>query len=195
MKIKSKACRLFLLVAFLMTVLPLPQPSLAQEREGDPTLTLFSGRYSYHHEVTHDRAIGLTLTLFSGRYSYYHEVTPGKDNSFNLEIRNTGSKAITNIRLSSEKPEGWVIDLELEEIDYLSPGSLLTVDVNIKPAPKASKGEYRVTFIAKANEILTEQGIWVTVKAASLWPWIGAGVVLVVVAGFIFIFMRFGRQK
>ena len=173
MKIKSKACRLFLLVAFLMTVLLLPQPSLAQEREVD-----------------------LTLTLLSGRYSYYHEATAGKDNIFYLEIRNTGSKAITDIRLSSAKPEGWVIDFELEEIDYLGPGSLRIVDINIKPAPKAAKGEYRVPLIAEVNEILkVEIYPWVTVKAASFWPWIGAGIVLVVVAGFIFIFMRFGRQK
>ncbi len=173
MKIKSKACRLFLLVAVLMTVLLLPQPSQAQEREAD-----------------------LTLTLFSGRYSYYYEVTAGKDNIFYLEIRNTSSKAITDIRLSSDEPEGWVIDLELEEIDYLGPGSFQTVDVNIKPAPKAAKGEYRVTLIAEANEILrVESTSWVTVKAAPFWPWIGAGVALVVVAVFIFIFMRFGRQK
>jgi uncharacterized membrane protein len=173
MKIKSKACRLFLLVAVLMTVLLLPQPSLAQEREAD-----------------------LTLTLFSGRYSYYHEVTAGKDNSFYLEIRNTGNEAITNIRLSSDQPEGWVIDLELEEIDYLGPGSLRTVDVNIKPAPKDAKGEYRVTFIAEVNEIQrVESTSWVTVEGTSFWPWIGAGIVLVVVATFIFIFMRFGRQK
>ena len=173
MKIKSKACRLFLLVAVLMTVLLLPQPSLAQEREA-----------------------GLTLMLFSGTYSHYHEVTAGKDNSFFLEIRNTGNEAITNIKLSSYKSEGWVIDFELEEIDYLGPGSLRTVDVNIKPAPKAAKGEYRVTLIAEANEILrVESTSWVTVKAAPFWPWIGAGIVLAVVAAFIFIFMRFGRQK
>ncbi len=173
MKIKSKACRLFLLVAFLMTVLLLPQPSLAQEREAD-----------------------LTLTLLSGRYSYYYEVTAGKDNIFYLEIRNTSSKAITDIRLSSDEPEGWVIDLELEEVDYLGPGSFQTVDVNIKPAPKAAKGEYRVIFIAEANELLrVESTSWVTVKTASFWPWVGAGIVLVVVAAFIFIFMRFGRQK
>ena len=61
MKIKSKACRLFLLGAFLMTVLLLPQPSLAKERE-----------------------VHLTLTLLSGRYSYYHEATAGKDNIFYL---------------------------------------------------------------------------------------------------------------
>ncbi len=172
MKIKSKACRLFLLAAVLMTVL-LPQPSLAQEREAD-----------------------LTLMLFSGRYSYSREATAGKDNIFYLEIRNTGDKAITDIRLSSDEPEGWVIDLELEEIDYLGPGSLRTVDVNIKPAPKAAKGEHRVTFIAETNELLrVESYSWVTVEAASFWPWLGAGIALVVVAAFIFIFIRFGRQK
>ncbi len=173
MKIKSKACRLFLLAAVLMTVLLLPQPGLAQEREAD-----------------------LTLVLLSGRYFYNHEVTAGKDNIFYLEINNTGSKAFTDIRLSSDKPEGWVIDLELEEIDYLGPGSSRWVDVNIKPAPKDTKGEYRVTFIAETNEILrVESTSWITVEAASPWPWIGAGVALIVIIGFIFIFMRFGRQK
>ncbi len=179
MKIKSKACRLFLLVAVLMPVLLFPQPGLAQGIE--PPL---------------NRESGLTLTLLSGRYAYNHEVTAGEDNSFYLELRNTGDEAITNIRLSSDKPEGWVIDLELEEIDYLGPGSLRTVDVNIKPAPEAAKEEYRVTFIAEANEILrVESNSWVTVKAASPWPWVGAGIALAVVAVFIFIFMRSGRQK
>ena len=178
MKIKSKACRLFLLAAVLMTVL-LPQPGLAQGIE--PPL---------------NRESGLTLTLLSGRYSYNLEVTAGEDNSFYLEIRNHGDEAITNIRLSSDKPEGWVIDLELEEIDYLGPGSLRAVDVNIKPPPEAAKDEYRVTFIAEANEIIrVESYSWVTVKGTSPWPWVGAGIVLVVVAVFIFIFMRFGRQK
>lgn len=170
MTIKSKACWLFLLVAVLMTAL-LPQPSLAQERELD-----------------------LTLTLLPGRYPYYNEVKAGEDNTFFLEVRNTGSKAITNIRLSSDKPEGWVIEFEPQKLDYLGPGSLQTINVNIKPVPKVVEGEYRVTFIAEANEILrVESTSWVTVKTASPWPWIGAGIVLVVVAAFIFIFRRYGR--
>jgi uncharacterized membrane protein len=133
------------------------------------------------------------LTLLSGQYSYF-EVATGEDNSFYLELRNTGDEAITNIRLSSAKPEDWVIGLELEEIDYLGPGSLRTVDVSIEPAPKAAKGEHRVIFIAEANEILRVESIsWMTVKTASFWPWVGAGIALVIITGFIFVFMRFGR--
>ena len=173
MRIESKACRLFLLVVFLITVPLFSQLSLAQEGE-----------------------TGLTLTLLSSRYSYHHEVTNGKDNSFYLELRNTSDKTITNIRLSSDKPADWIIDFSLEEIDYLSPGNFQTVDVNIKPALKAIKREHRVTFIAEANEMLrVESTSWVTVKATSPWPWIGAGIVLAIIAAFIFIFMHFDRQK
>jgi len=159
------------LVAVWMTVL-LPQPSLAQEKEVD-----------------------LLLTLFSGSHSYYYEATAGKDNIFYLEIRNIGSRALRNIRLSSDKPEGWVIDFEPQKLEYIDPSSLRTVLVNIKPPNSASKREYGVTIIAEANEIRKVESTRVTVKAVSLWPWIGAGVVLVIAAAFIFIFMHFGRQK
>lgn len=169
MQIKGKACWLFLLTAVLMAMLLLPQPNLAQERK-----------------------VELALTLLP----YRAEAKAGEDNTFFLEVRNIGSRAITNIRLSSVKPEeGWVIDFNPGEIAHLAPGSLQTVDVNIKPPSSAAKGGYSITVIAEANEIRQVESIWVSVKTASFWLWIGAGIVLAVIAGFIFVFMRSGRQK
>ncbi len=169
MKITGKAFWLFLVTAVLMTVSLLPRPALAQARTD------------------------LTLTLLP--YGYYLEATAGKDNLFYLEIRNIGTAAITDIRLSSDTPEGWTIDFSPAEIDYLGPKSLQTVDVNIKPPGNAARGEQRVTLIATANEIRKIESLWVTVKAASFWLWVGIGIAVVVTAAFIFIFMRFGRQK
>ncbi len=168
-KINGHACWLFLFMATLMTTLLLPQLILAQERQTDLTLKLVS--HWSHIETTAD-----------------------KDNNFFLEVNNIGSKAITNIRLSSDKPEGWVIDFRPAEIDYLSPGSLQTVDVNIKPPRNTGRGEHEISFIAEANEIRKVEKFWVTVKSA-LWLWVGAGAVLIVVATFVLIYMRFGRQK
>ncbi|TET25649.1 MAG: hypothetical protein E3J67_03435, partial [Dehalococcoidia bacterium] len=125
---------------------------------------------------------------------YSIEATAGKDNIFFLEINNIGSKAITDIKLSSDKPEGWVIDFKPREIDYLGPGRIQTVDVNIQPPGNAARGEHEVNFIAEANEIRKVEKFWVTVKPA-LWLWVGVGVALVVVVGFVLIYMRFGRQK
>ncbi len=136
----------------------------------------------------------LTLTLVYGDYRYYNKLTAGKDNTFYLEIRNTGSKAITNIRFSSDKPEGWVIEFSPGGIDYLGSDSLQTVDVNIKPDGKTAGGEYRVTLIAEANEIRKVTSTWVTVKSSS-WLWVGAIGVFIVVAVFIAIFVRFSRQQ
>lgn len=158
-----------------MTILLLPQPALAQERQIDLTLRLFSR-------------------------GSYNEVIAGKDNSFYLEISNIGNKAIADIKLSSDKPEGWVIDFKTEKIDYLSPGSLQTIDVNIKSPENVSGGEYGVNIIAEANEIRKVEKFWVTVKTTSvkttsLWLWVGAGVVLAAIIAFVLIYRRFGRQK
>jgi len=160
---------LFVMMAVLITALS-PRPILAQEGK-----------------------IGLNLSLVSGRY--YNKVTAGKDNIFFLEIRNTGDKAITNIRLSSIKREGWVIDFKPSKIDYLGPGNFQTVDLNIRPPDRTAEGGYEVTLIAESNEIRKVLGIQTTVEAPKgYWLWIGGILLLVVVAGFIIVFLRFGRH-
>ncbi len=169
MRIGGNICRLLLCVMGLMLILS-PSMVLAQEEK-----------------------IGLTLRLVNGRYS--NEVEPGKDNIFYLEIRNTGNRALTNIRFSSVKPEGWVIDFKPGNIDDLGPGNFQTVDVNIKPPDKTTEERYKVTLIAESNEIRKVLGIQTTVEAPEgYWLWIGGIVLLVVIAGFIVVLMRFGRQ-
>ena len=153
-----------------MTILLLSQPVLAQERQTDLTLRL----------VSNWRNI---------------EATAGKDNIFFLEINNIGNKAITDIKLSSDIPEDWVVNFNPEHIEYLAPGSLQTVDVNIRPPKNIGRGEYEINFIAEASDIRKVEKAWVTVKLASLWVWVGAGGVLIVVIAFVLIYMRFGRQK
>ncbi len=135
----------------------------------------------------------LTLRLVSD--SYYNRITAGKDKTIFLEIGNAGNKAITNIRLYADLPEGWTIEFRPGLIDYLGPGSFQAVDIILRPAGNAAKGEYTVALIAEANETRRVTSIFVWVESASLlWVWVGAGVAALVIAGFILIFMRFGRQ-
>jgi len=159
----------FLLIVGLMAVLP-PRPTLAQGEK-----------------------LGLSLWLVSGPYD--NKVTPGKDNAFFLEVRNTGNQALTDIRLSSVKPEGWVINFKPGRIDYLAPSNFQTVDVNIKPPVKTRERRYTVTLVAETNEVRKVEDIWLGVEAPrGTWLWVGGIIVLVVVAGFIVVFRRFGRQ-
>ncbi len=170
MRINGKTCWLFWLTIVLMTLL-LPRQTLAQEGK-----------------------INLTLRLVSD--SYYNKVTVGKDNLFFLEVRNTGDRAITNISLSSQRPEGWAIEFKPERIDYLSAGSLQTVDVNVKPASDTDKGEYGVTIIAEASETRKSSAVRFTVETdRAVWLWGGVALVFVVAATFIVLFLRSNRQR
>jgi len=143
--------------------------------------------------LAQEEKVDLTLTLIPG--DYYKEVTPGEENILYLEIRNNGDRPITNTRLSSTEPEGWVVKFKPVSIDYLGTSSYQTVDVNIKPASNAARGEYRVNLIAEANETRRVTSIWVRVETAiSIWLWIGIAVAVLVVAGFTIVYRRFGRQ-
>ena len=137
--------------------------------------------------------VDLSLRLLSGYY--YKEVTPGSTTTLFMEVRNNGNTAITNIRLTAAKPEGWVVDFKPGSISYLSAGSSQTVDIDVTPHQNTVRGEYALTLLAEANETRTATSTILRVEDGfSLWLWVGIGVAALAIAGFIFIFLRFGRQ-
>ncbi len=97
---------------------------------------------------------------------------------------------------SSYKPEGWVVEFKPGRIDYLAAGSSQTIDVNIKPTAKATKGWQTVSLIAEANETREVMDMTKMVETSkTVWLWVGAGLGVVVIAAFTVIFMRYGRQQ
>lgn len=136
---------------------------------------------------------GLDLRLVFGGFN--DEVNPGEDNLFFMEITNSSTDTITNIEFSANSPKGWVVEFTPETIDVLSADNYLTVDVNIKPPKNTSKGRYTVTVIADSAETRRVMSIFVRVEnGISVWTWVGAIVVAVVITGFVIIFRRFGRE-
>ena len=126
---------------------------------------------------------------------YYKEVTPGEDNALYMEIRNNGDKEITNIRFDSDKPQGWVVDFHPDSISSLSAGSSQTINVNVIPSPDTSRGDYNLTFLAEANETRAAASTMLRVESgSSFWLWVGIGLAAIVIAGFVIIYLRFGRQ-
>jgi uncharacterized membrane protein len=135
----------------------------------------------------------LTLRIVSD--GYYNVITAGQEKTIFLEIGNTGSTELTNIRLSADAPKGWTIEFSPGLIDNLAPGNFQTVDILLRPAVDAEKAEHNIALIAEANETRRVTSIYVRVESASLfWVWIGIGIAALVIAGFVFIFIRFGRQ-
>jgi len=160
----------FLLASVLLNSLALPSWALAQE----------------------DR-IDLSLRLLPDYY--YREVVPGQTTTLFMEIRNNGNQAITGIRLDANEPEGWTVDFEPGSISHLGAGSSQTVDVNVTAGEKSTQGDYTITILAEANETRAATSAVLRIEdGPSFWLWIGIGIVGLVIAGFVIVFLRFGKQ-
>ncbi len=127
------------------------------------------------------------------------KATAGKDNYFNVSVTNIGSADMEKINLSSKitgGPSGWSITFSPESIDSLPAGDKREIQVNIKPTEKTISGDYMITISAEpeAKNAFGSFNLRVTVLTPTIWGWVGVGIVVLVIAGLAFMFMRLGRR-
>lgn len=175
MRVKLKRYWLLLLVMVLTTVIALPSTLAMAQKEIDGTEGLF-------------------LRMSPG--SYQNEIVRGEDNTFYIEVVNNSSEPINGINLSTNGlKEGWKVSFEPQYIEALAANSYTTVDVVVRAPDNIEKGNHNVTVIAESGGIRAVLSIYLWVEESNpLWLWIGGAIAAVVVAGFIFVFMRMGRQ-
>lgn len=122
------------------------------------------------------------------------EAMAGKKSNFSLFVKNTGSAVNRNITFSSFKPENWEVKFEPEKIDALEPNALKQIEVTVTPASQALVGDYSVGVMVNGEKSDKTVEMRVTVKASTAWGWIGIGIIILVIAGLVALFMRLGRR-
>ncbi len=158
-----------LLVGSVLAVL-LPQTAMAQAEKEDLSLRLVS-------------------------HSNYAEITAGKTKVLLLEVKNTGITAVNDIELSALQPEGWIVDFEPDRIASLNPANSGVVKVTIQTPPKSAKERHEIILRADSIAVHRAISVWMTVEAAEgMWLWVGGILAVLVAAGFVVIFLRFGRE-
>ena len=118
----------------------------------------------------------------------------GEAANLSFFVRNNGSATQSNIRFLSFKPENWKVEFDPENIDTLAPGDLKQIELTVTPSGQALVGDYSVAVRVegeKANETLE---LRTTVRASTAWGWLGIGIIVLVVAGLVALFMRMGRR-
>jgi len=169
---------------------PLPEPG-----EYLITLEATSGELSTTIELVAVITATYSLIVVPTAERYNTKAKPGKDNYFSIEVGNLGTAAIENIKFSTTKPEGWTIEFSPEKIEVLDAFDSQTMDVNIKPPTDTIAGDYNITLRASGKQAAANEiGIRVAVESPTIWGWVGVGIIVLVVAGLIVIFMRFSRR-
>jgi uncharacterized membrane protein len=169
-------------------------PSWAEPGEYQVTVEAVSGEVKATLNLTAivTAKYGMSLTTPDSLLST--KATAGKDNYFTLVVANTGSAPIDNISFSTNKPTGWTIDFTPDKVGSLAAGVSQTIDVNIKPGAKAIAGDYQVIITAKGTQSTSDISIRVTVETPTVWGWVGVVIIVLVIAGLAFVFMRFSRR-
>ena len=126
------------------------------------------------------------------------KATSGSDNYLNITVANTGTADLEKISFSSKTsaPSGWNITFDPSEIDLLAAGDTREVQVDIKPAKKTISGDYLVTISAEpqSKSAIGSFDLRVTVLTPTIWGWIGVAIVILVIAGLAYMFVRLGRR-
>src|SRR4030043_222614 len=125
--------------------------------------------------------------------------TAGEHSNFPISVTNTGSADLQKVNFSSAitgKPAGWSITFDPQNLDVLPVGAKREVQVNIKPAQKTIAGDYMVAISAnpESGYAFDPIGVRVTVLTPTTWGWVGIGIVVLVIAGLVVMFMRLGRR-
>jgi len=159
------------------------------------TLEANSGAIKDTTELTAIITAKYDLDLVPTLERYSTSAKAGQDNYFSVDIQNWGTGTVDSIAFSSYKPEGWTIDFSPNRVDSLADGDFQTIEVNIKPPPRTISGDYVITLRGSGEQVSAENiKIRVTVETPSVWGWVGIVIIVLVIAGLVFVIMRFSRR-
>jgi uncharacterized repeat protein (TIGR01451 family) len=124
------------------------------------------------------------------------EATAGDENHLTIKVKNTGTSVLKNITFSSSKPEGWTVTFKPEKIDSLAVDGSRDIDVAIKPSGKAISGDYMVNLTVSDDSYSARANLDIrtTVLTPTVWGYVGFAIVIVVIAGLVYLFIRLGRR-
>ncbi len=120
--------------------------------------------------------------------------TRGTRTSMSFFIKNSGTAPLSNIQFLSLKPENWKVEFTPEKVELLNPNEIKQIEAVITPSEAAIVGDYSVNITAEGGKVSKNLELRVTVKAKPVWGWVGIFIILIVVAGLVFVFYRFGRR-
>ncbi len=140
--------------------------------------------------VTGSYQIGMTTRT----QQFNTEATAGQESPFYVTVQNSGSAPLTNVNLSSTKPDGWTVTFNPSKVDSIDPGASKEVAMMIKPAANAIAGDYMLTVTSSNTQATLDRDVRVQVSTPTLWGWVGIAVLVVVIGGLLGLFMKLGRR-
>ena len=118
----------------------------------------------------------------------------GRQTPIPILVTNSGTILLEAVSLISQAPSGWEVAFDPPVVESLEPGTTREVVVRFEPPGNAVPGDYRVSILALSGTSGDTMALVVTVTQSTVWRWIGAGLVLLVLGGLTTLFVRLGKR-
>ncbi len=175
-------------------------PTLAEAGEYPISFTALSGPFKAEKQFkviltgTYDFIMGVPTPGDRLALRLNTSVKVGKKSDVDFVIVNTGTAPLLNLTFKSTKPEGWTLEFEPKKIDSLKPGDFRQIVTSIQTADRTIAGDYLLNVTSKNPDATKNIDFRVTVAPPTLWGWIGALIVALVILGLSAVFYRLGRR-
>lgn len=156
-----------------------------------------SGPYSQTLDLSATITGTYTMSLSTSDGLLNLSAPQGESTPITVVVTNTGSGRLEQLAFRSTKPSGWEVTFEPTDVSAIEPKASAQVIVRIKPASDAIPGDYSLTLTAYtsgSNAVSQQLSLRVTVLGSAAWGLVGLLIIVVVIAGMVFIFWRLGRR-
>jgi uncharacterized membrane protein len=170
-----------------------------------PPYSVSAGDFNFTSVVTSPDGVtmkkDLALTLKSGTgmnvvsSKLAYETKPGEIFDVVLYVSNTGQgSALTNVYLDTKAPEGWLIQVSPNRTNSIKAGESQTFTMTVQSPGNIVASDYEVNVVVKSDQAEKEKDYRITVNTESYIPYIGAGIIVLVVVGLVLIYRKYGRR-
>ena len=112
-----------------------------------------------------------------------------------IYVTNTGTATLTNVYASVTAPSGWVVTSSPNSTSTLQAGKTQTFYLSVQSPGNIVASDYSVVVTAKSDqEAAADDTFRITITTQSYIPYIGGGLILVVLVGLFFMYRKYGRR-
>jgi len=125
----------------------------------------------------------------------YHEISTGDSVTMNINVRNTGTRRLDNIRIATDNPMGWRTTVVPDLIRTLDPDRETTVQISIVPPKDGGVGAQEVKIKTEAladNRRVETEDRTVRIQVNAKTSVFGTILLLILLIGIIAGLVRFG---
>ena len=175
-------------------------PTYAKASEYPVTFKALSGAFKAEKEFkviltgTYEFIMGVPTLGDRLALKLNTSVKVGKKKPVEFLIANTGTAPLVNLSFDVIKPEGWSVEFDPKKVDSLKPGDVRKVTTSIQTSDRTIAGDYLLSVTSSNPDTSRTIDFRVTVATPTLWGWIGAIIVALVILGLGAVFFRLGRR-